>query len=148
MPSEKQNVGDKGERFIAKTMACLSCKREKTLKQLPNNFKCADLICDFCGHTSQVKTFRSDQEGLPKAILGAAWQPQKDRMDAGIFHALWIVRMDSKARCKEVWLASSEAQKPEMFVKRKPLSDNAKRAGWQGFLIDTANYNDRFIKMK
>jgi len=52
-------------------------KKTKTLKQLPNNFKCADLICDFCGHTSQVKTFRSDEEGLPNSILGAAWQPQK-----------------------------------------------------------------------
>lgn len=147
MPSEKQDIGNKGEAFITKKMTCLKCKRERTLKQLPNNFKCADLICDFCGHTSQVKTFRSDTEGLPRAVMGAAWGPQEERMHSGIFHALWIVRMNPRQRVKEVWLATSEVQKPEMFVKRKPLSPTAKRSGWQGYLIDTANYSHCFIKM-
>ena len=120
MPSEKQKIGDKGEQFIAKTMACLSCKKTKTLKQLPNNFKCADLICDFCGHTSQVKTFRSDEDGLPNSILGAAWQPQKDRMDAGIYHALWIVRMDKKRVAKKSGWPPVKRKIPKCLLKESP----------------------------
>ena len=142
-----RDKGEIGERHIVQTMPCLRCKRHKTLKQLPTNFKCADLICDFCGHTSQVKTFTKDTPGLPTQIPGAAWAPQQERMTAGVFHALWFVRIDGKLKPQEVWMISSEAQDAEMFVPRKPLSSTARRAGWQGYLIDTGRFADRAIKM-
>ena len=148
MPSRNQLIGDKGEKFVIRKMNCLKCKRTGTLKLLPRNFKCADIICDFCGHTSQVKTFRKDGEGLPNQILGAAWGPLEQRINAGIYHALWIVRMNQRnEKCCEIWLVTSEAQSPEMFIIRKPLAPNARRAGWQGYNIDVANHADRFIKV-
>lgn len=147
MATRLQNIGDKGEKFIIKKMSCLKCKREGTLKQLPTNFKCVDLICDFCGHTSQVKTFTNDKPGLPKLIQGAAWKPQKERMDAGVYHSIWVVRADKNCKCCEAWLISSEVQDPNMFIKRKKLSETAKRAGWQGYNIDVESYKDCFIKM-
>lgn len=142
-----RDKGEIGERHIVKTMACLRCKRRKTLKQLPTNFKCADLICDFCGHTSQVKTFTKETSGLPSQILGAAWSPQKERMSAGIYHALWLVRIDRKQKPREIWMISSEAQTLDLFIPRKPLSSSAKRAGWQGYIIDTKTYAHLAIRM-
>jgi transcription elongation factor Elf1 len=56
MRTEKQNLGDFGEELIKKKFDCPKCKRTKTLKKLPPNFKCADIICDFCGYLAQVKT--------------------------------------------------------------------------------------------
>ncbi|WP_404798915.1 DpnI domain-containing protein [Acinetobacter thermotolerans] len=35
-----------------------------------------------------------------------------------------------------VYYLPTDFQSPELFVPRKPLSDQAKRAGWQGFLYD------------
>lgn len=148
MPTAKQKVGDVGERHVARHMPCLKCKRSGSMKQLPPNFKCADLICDFCGATSQVKTFRKDNEGLPPSILGAAWQPQSERMQNGIYHALWLVRLSANMRVKEVWLLPSELQNENLFQKRQPLSANAKRADWQGYLIDAKGFADRIIKMQ
>ena len=148
MPSEKQYIGGIGEKFVAKMMTCPKCKKSGSLKLLPTNFECADLICNFCGHTSQVKTFRSDKEGLPNQILGAAWNPLEERITAGIYHALWIVRMNKRdKKCLEIWLITSEAQRPEMFIQRKPLNSTAKKSGWCGYKIDIANNKDRIIKV-
>ena len=55
MATAKQLLGAWGEKLVAAKCACPKCKRSKTLKLLPPNFKCADLICDFCGFLAQVK---------------------------------------------------------------------------------------------
>ena len=136
MTTSKQSLGDRGERFVCRQCACPACKRSKTLKRLPTNFKCADLVCDFCGYLAQVKT-RSTKtpETLPKTILGAAWGPQKRRMEAGIYFPLFLVQF-STPRHKAVFYLPADLQRPAMFKPRKPLSSRAKRAGWQGFVYD------------
>ena len=92
MRTVRQKTGDFGEDLIQKKYKCPRCKIDKILKKLPLNFKCADIICDFCGYLAQVKTHNvKDINKFPKTILGAAWLPQKERMDAGIFfHYLYI----------------------------------------------------------
>lgn len=145
--SEKIELGNWGEELVAKNASCPKCKNDRTLKKLVQNFKCADLICDFCGFIAQVKTARvSDIETMPKTILGAAWGPQKARMDAGIYTSLFVVLRSKKDKSFSISFLASELQTPEMFVPRKPLSENAKRAGWQGFLIDTSAVADRFVR--
>ena len=135
MRTSKQITGDFGEDLIQKTYDCPKCKREKTLKKLPLNFKCADIICDFCGYLAQVKTKNvKDINVFPKQILGAAWPPQKERMDAGIFFPLFVVLKNGKEH--SVFYLSSDLQTEDMFVKRKPLSSTAKRAGWQGYFLN------------
>ena len=56
MATDKQKLGDYGETMVVKNCHCPKCKNEKTLKQLPKNFKCVDVVCDFCGYLGQVKT--------------------------------------------------------------------------------------------
>ena len=137
MATDKQKLGDFGEEFVAKSISCPSCKSsDKTLKLLPTNFKCADLICDFCGYLAQVKSVTVDDvDVLPKQILGAAWKPQKERMDSGIYFPLFIVAFKDKKNVG-IFFLPSDLQSKEMFLPRKPLSDSARRAGWQGFMID------------
>ena len=60
-------------------------------------------------------------------VLGAAWGPQKERMDAGIYFPLYVVLKSEKKY--SVFYLSSDLQTEEMFIKRKPLSSTAKRAG-------------------
>jgi len=137
MATAKQQLGDFGENFVAKNMNCPSCKRnERSFRLLPTNFKCADLICDFCGYLAQVKSISvADISVLPKQILGAAWGPQKDRMQAGIYFPLFIVTKDISGGVA-VYYLPKDLQTEEMFIARKPLSVNARRAGWQGFMIN------------
>jgi hypothetical protein len=70
-PTAKQNLGTFGEMLVARVCQCPRCKRSKTLKRLPTNFKCADLICDFCGFLGQVKASTTrDVSVLPNTLLG------------------------------------------------------------------------------
>ena len=102
---------------------------------MPPNFKCADIICDFCGYLAQVKTKQTKNiDKIPKRILGAAWGPQKERMDSGIYFPLFLILKNDNNH--SIFYLSSDLQTQEMFIKRKKLSDNAKRAGWQGYYFD------------
>lgn len=135
MPTDKQKLGKFGETVVAKYCVCPRCKQQKTLRTLPPNFKCADVICDFCGYLAQVKaTTVLDITRLPSNILGAAWGPQTTRMNAGIYFPLFIVLVCGKEF--SIFYLSADLQKTSMFKPRKPLSLTARRAGWQGFMYD------------
>lgn len=148
MATSRQITGEFGEKLVVRTCSCPKCKRGRTLKRLPNNFKCADVICDFCGYLAQVKTARSaDTKRVPNVILGAAWRPQKERMDAGIYFPLFIVLAAPNGKAASVFYLSADLQNPEMFQPRKPLSQNAKRAGWQGFYCDMDLAKDSLVQI-
>ena len=150
MTTSKQQLGDWGENLVAKTQACPKCKRtdSRTLRLLPTNFKCSDIICDFCGFLAQVKTTTiKSQGGFPSSVLGAAWKPQFERMQSGIYFSLYLVLTDKARSFSEIYYLPSELQSRELFVPRKPLSNTAKRAGWQGFLLNTKDHADLFVKL-
>ncbi len=133
MATAKQVLGTWGEQLVAKSCDCPKCKRAKTLKLLPPNFKCADLICDFCGFLAQVKAMNVQAVSpLPKQVLGAAWGPQRERMESGIYFPLFLVLKAPAAHA--IYYLPTDFQSPALFAARKPLSSNAKRAGWQGFV--------------
>ena len=148
MPTDNQVLGELGEKLVAKTCACPRCKREKTLKRLPPNFRCADLICDCCGYLAQVKATRVDDvERKPDMILGAAWGPQQARMNSGIYFPLFVVAVAKVGRGKAIYYLPAALQDETIFEVRKPLSPNAKRAGWQGFMYRLAHVADRLVKI-
>lgn len=133
MATTRQQLGAWGEKLIAKNCECPKCKRPKTLRQLPPNFKCADLICDFCGYLAQVKAATVKAlTPLPKQILGAAWRPQKERMDAAIYFPLFLVLKAPSSHA--IYYLPTDLQSPALFAVRKPLSETARRKGWQGFM--------------
>ncbi|MBN8886889.1 MAG: hypothetical protein J0I77_14305 [Rudaea sp.] len=135
MATAKQQLGIWGEQLVAGNCSCPRCKKPRTLKRLPPNFKCADLICDFCGFLAQVKAMTAVAVSpLPKRILGAAWGPQKVRMDAAIYFPLFLVLKAPSEPA--IYYLPTDFQSPALFSARKPLSPNARRAGWQGFTYD------------
>ena len=146
--TQKQKLGEYGEQLVVRHCCCPSCKRVHTLKRLPVNFKCADVICDFCGYLAQVKTKTvSDIYAIPKQILGAAWQPQKARMDAGIYFPLFLVLSTNDQKKYTIYYLPSDLQNPDIFMARKPLSGNAKRAGWQGFICRLESVELSFVRL-
>lgn len=148
MPTDKQKLGDFGENLVVKNCSCPKCKRTKALKKLPPNFKCADLICDFCGYLAQVKTTKvSNVDTLPKTILGAAWGPQKERMDAAIYFPLYLILSAKTGNGVAIYYLPSDLQSPELFKPRNPLSQNARRAGWQGFIYDIFAIQSHFVRL-
>jgi type II restriction enzyme len=147
MSTDKQKLGVYGENLVIKNLICQKCKKNKTLKKLPTNFKCADIICDFCGFLTQVKTSNvKNIDILPNTILGAGWKVQKERMNEGIYFPLYLILVNQNNY--SIFYLSVDNQSEEMFVPRKPLSSKARRAGWQGFIYDIKNIKNNFIKLK
>lgn len=148
MRTDQQQLGDWGEKIVAKTCQCPGCKRRVTLKLLPANFKCADLICDFCGYLAQVKTAKvKDVARIPKYVLAGAWGPQRERMDAAIYFSLYLVLATVDRKTYSIFFLSRDLQDGKMFTPRKPLSEDAKRSGWQGFRIELSEVSDKFVKL-
>ena len=148
MPTDKQALGERGEKLVAASCACPGCKRLKTLKRLPTNFKCADLICDFCGLLAQVKACTiKDVTAPPDSILGAAWEPQKERMEAAIYFPLYVVAASPDRKNHAIYYLSADLQDRDTFEARNPLSPAAKRAGWQGFYYRLAHIRDRLVRL-
>ena len=135
MSTTKQATGELGEKLVVKHCSCPKCKRDRTFKLLPTNFKCADVICDFCGYMAQIKTANvGNINNVPRSVPGASWSPQKARMDAGIYFPLYLVLLNkTDLRNIAIYYLPADLQQPEMFKERKPLSSSARRAGWQGF---------------
>jgi len=146
MPTDKQKLGVFGEDLVVKNLICQKCKKKKTLKKLPMNFKCADLICDFCGFLAQVKSSNvKNINNLPNSILGAAWKPQQERMDAGIYFPLYLVLINGKNY--SIFYLAADLQSKDIFIPRKPLSASAKRAGWQGFMYNISKIKNHFVRL-
>jgi len=97
----------------------------------------------------QVKATQArDPDNLPARILGAAWRPQEERMNAGIYFPLFLVaRAMNRNKAAVVYYLSADLQHPSMFVPRKPLSASARRAGWRGFYYDLSEVRDRVIRL-
>ncbi len=147
MSTAKQKLGVYGENIVIKNLICQKCKKNKTLKKLPINFKCADIICDFCGFLAQVKTSNvKDINILPNTILGAGWKVQKERMNEGIYFPLYLILVNQNNY--SIFYLSVDNQSEKIFVPRKPLSSKARRAGWQGFIYEIKNIKNNFIKLK
>lgn len=148
MATDKQDLGELGEKLVAATCDCPQCKRVRTLKRLPPNFRCADLICDFCGYLAQVKATRVDDvDRKPDTILGAAWAPQKERMDSGIYFPLFVVAVAKSGKTYAIYYLSADLQNASIFEARNPLSATARRAGWQGFLYRLTHVADRLVRI-
>ena len=148
MATEQQITGEIGERLVAQLCACPKCKRTRTLKRLPTNLKCADLICDFCGFLAQVKACKvDDPESPPDTILGAAWGPQKERMESAIYFPLYDFAFAKKGKKRAIYYLSAYLQETEIFQPRIPLASGARRAGWQGFTYRLADIRDRLVRL-
>lgn len=139
MPTDRQDLGRRGEKAVCDHVVCPRCNRARQLRALPQNFECVDVICKFCGFLAQVKatTVEAGTSTRPDRILGAAWQPQHQRIINGIFHALYIVSFSGRTLIRIDYIPAHilEAH-PSVFKPRKALSETAKRAGWQGFMYD------------
>lgn len=147
--TDKQNLGILGEQLVVKACLCPKCKRAKTLKRLPTNFKCADIVCDFCGYLAQVKASNVTKvAALPKKIPGAAWGPQKERMEAGIYFPLFLVLINKQKPADfAIYYLSADLQTPDLFKAREKLKETAKRAGWRGFHYHFKDLSDRIVRV-
>ncbi len=68
-------------------------------------------------------------------------------MEAAIYFPLFLVLVNV-AREYSIFYLAADLQEPSMFKPRKPLSETARRAGWQGFIYDMTVVENRVIRLR
>ena len=84
--------------------------KDLKLLKASSNFKCADIICDFCGYLAVKTTNVTNIDKFPSKVLQ---QLQKERMDAGIYFPLFVVLKNKNKY--SVFYLSSDLQTEDML---------------------------------
>lgn len=123
------------ENWFSSQMYCPCCLNKKII-EYPNNQKASDFFCEKCKNDFQLK---SSKKPFGKKIIDGEFNTMVSVItenNSPNFFALHYSYDD--------WRVKSLTMIPKFFVnlsmieKRKPLSENARRAGWTGcnFLLD------------
>lgn len=120
------------EDWVARSLFCTACAHNK-LDLTPTNTKVIDFICPNCEETYQLK---SQKVRIGNKILDAAYEPMIRSIQTGKVPNMLFLHYDP-----EVYRVENLIVVPRYFLsrscieKRKPLSKNARRAGWVGCYI-------------
>ena len=69
-------------------------------------------------------------------------------MASAVYFPLFLVLVGGSRTEYSILYLSADLQLPTMFQPRTPLSMNARRAGWQGFVYDLRAVHDRFVRLR
>jgi hypothetical protein len=120
------------ETWASFNLYCLDCESD-ALDRLPNNTPVADFKCYVCDRFYQLKA-KDGRFGL--RITGAAYQPTIDYIRRGDMPEHIFVEFDKRFNTVVfVDAIPGRLITEDRVVPRKPLSQTARRAGWQGCSI-------------
>jgi len=117
------------EQWFSKEMYCPSCLNEKVLK-LPNNSKVLDFLCEKCKNKYELK---SSNKKFGKKINDGEYNTMTKTIVENRTPNFFILQYSNQD-----WAVKNLFAIPNFFIsdsvieKRKPLSPDARRAGWTG----------------
>lgn len=120
------------EAWVISTIPCPGCGEK--LCEYPANERSKDAFCHLCGEDFQIK---SSKNKFSKKITGAEYKTTLNSVRNPNNPSLMLLHYN------EITMAVIDFQiihhsfiTEKCIIPRRPLSDRAKRAGWQGCLID------------
>ena len=117
------------ESWVKENSFCLNCNNEN-LRQFNNNSPVADFYCSNC---SQEYELKSKNGLLSKKIVDGAYQSMISRIEADNNPNFFFLTYNKLSWCVKDFLIIPKHYFVSDFIeKRKPLSHNARRAGWTG----------------
>ncbi len=133
--SNSQRVRVLTENWLESEMYCPCCLSKKIIAY-PNNQKVNDFYCENCGNKFQLK---SSKKPFKKKVIDGEFNTMARAIKEGRSPNFFLLNYSA-----DEWIVRNLKMIPKFFItfsmleKRKPLSDNARRAGWVGcnFLLD------------
>jgi type II restriction enzyme len=107
---------------------CLSCRCER-LQQTPANTKASDFICERCEERYELKAFVARPR---RTLVDGAYSALISRIRSGTVPTLMLLERDPCWRIQSLTAIHPMFLTSSVVEKRKPLSQNARRAGWVG----------------
>lgn len=117
------------EEWAKKNMYCPRCGNPK-LTHFENNRKVADFYCTECKNEYELK---SKNGIIGRKIADGAYDTFIQRITSNNNPDFFVMSYDSDNLCVDnLWIVPKHFFTPAIVEKRKPLSQNARRAGWVG----------------
>ena len=117
------------ENWTAANMYCPICGWP-TISKFPNNKSVADFYCPNCKNEFEQKSKNGAFDGK---IVDGAYNTFIQRINSNNNPDFLLLSYSlEKMRIKDVFFVPKYFFVPEVVEKRKPLAENAKRAGWVG----------------
>ena len=130
--SESQRIRVLSEDWVAKQSYCPNCDAEP-LAEFKNGKPVADFYCTKCNEEYELK---SKKAKLSNIINDGAYDTMIERINSDNNPNFFFLTYSQALSVNNFLIIPKHFFKPDMIVKRKPLSVTAKRAGWVGCNID------------
>ena len=117
------------ESWVLAQMYCPACG-SPSLDDFANNAPVADFYCGLCAEEYELK---SKSGRIGKTVPDGAYGTMMERLQSNTKPSLMVLGYDKSSKTvRDVAVIPKQFFIPELIHKRKPLSENAKRAGWVG----------------
>lgn len=133
--NSSQKIRVMSESWVAQNIFCPVCGNKHIYKLL-NNAPVADFRCANCGESFELK---SKKNKIGKKITDGAYSTMIERITSTSNPDLFILQYSKNLEVINFTLVPKFFFVPSIIERRKPLSVNARRAGWTGCNILFSN---------
>ena len=126
--SNSQKIRVMSEFWIVKNLFCPCCGNLH-VEKMQNNFPVADIFCKNCGEIFELK---SKKNFIGSKIIDGAYHTMIDRITSNQNPQLFVMNYSENFSVTDLIFIPKFFFTPDIIEKRKPLSENARRAGWIG----------------
>lgn len=130
--SKPQIIRVLSEAWVKDNGYCPNCNTQP-LSEFPNGQPVADFYCANCTEQYELK---SKKAKLSNVINDGAYDTMIERINSNNNPSFFFLTYSAQMSVNNFLIIPKHFFKPDMIVKRKPLSPKAKRAGWIGCNID------------
>lgn len=126
--SASQKIRVMAENWVNREIFCPACGQNVT--HYENNRPVADFYCSKCSEEYELK---SKKDSMGQKLTDGAYQKMIERLKSQNNPNLFLLNYDSrKLAVQNFFVVPKHFFIPTLIEKRKPLSGNARRAGWIG----------------
>ena len=126
--SNSQRIRVLTEKWVDSNMFCPACLNSR-INPFPNNMPIADFFCPKCNEQFQLK---SQKTNFGKRILDGAYKLMIESVRRNTRPNFFLMKYNPDYYVEKLFLLPSFFFTETVIEKRKPLSQNARRAGWVG----------------
>lgn len=132
--SNSQKIRIMSENWVVDNVYCVRCGSK--LKHFENNKPVGDMYCEKCSEEFELK---SNKAKLGKIIADGAYSTMIEKIDNGEVPNFFYLNYDLKRYNINILIIIPKHYfTKDIIIKRKPLADTARRAGWVGCNINVS----------
>ena len=126
--SNSQKIRVMSEFWLTENVFCPCCGNAH-MNKMRNNLPVADIRCEKCGEIFELK---SKKNSIGAKIVDGAYNTMIERITGNLNPQLFIMDYSENLFVKDLIFVPKFFFSADIIEKRKPLSANARRAGWIG----------------